>query len=75
MGALVAARWPGGLADASARPDDFADGLALAFLVNAVLAAVTAALAAATLRGAARSVAAGGPGAEAPSLGAVPAGR
>lgn len=75
MGALVAVRWPGGLADASARPDDFADGLALAFLVNAVLAAATAALAAATLHGSRRAAADDAPGAEPPAAAAIPSGR
>ena len=49
MGAIVAARWPGGFAIAAARPSALADGLALAFRINAGIALATAALAAATL--------------------------
>lgn len=48
-GAIVAARWPAGYVQAS--PEAFADGLALALLVNAAVAAVTAAVAALTLGG------------------------
>jgi MFS family permease len=51
MGAIVAARWPGGFASAPVDPGGLADGLALAYRVNAGIALVTAALAAATLPG------------------------
>jgi MFS family permease len=51
MGAIVAARWPGGFAAAPVDPDALAGGLALAYRVNAVIALATAALAAATLPG------------------------
>jgi MFS family permease len=56
MSALVAAQWPGGLENASVRADEFADGLALAFLINAVLAAATTLLAAITLPASARTI-------------------
>mgnify|MGYP000035222745 CR=1 FL=1 len=58
MGAIVAARWPGGFAAAPVPATTLADGLSLAFLVNAGIALVTAALAAATLRGRGRAEAA-----------------
>ena len=51
MGAIVAARWPGGFAVATLRPAALADGLAIAFRVNAGIALATAAVAAATLAG------------------------
>ncbi len=60
MGAIVAARWPGGFAIATAQPGVFADGLALAFRINAGIALATAALAAATLAGSTRPPAAFG---------------
>jgi EmrB/QacA subfamily drug resistance transporter len=49
MGALVALRWPGGLATAGLPAAGLGDGLADAFTVNAVLALTTAALAYFTL--------------------------
>lgn len=49
MGAIVTARWPGGFATASTQPGKFADGLALAYRVNAGIALATAGVAAATL--------------------------
>ena len=49
MGALVALRWPGGLAAAGLPSTGLGDGLADAFTVNAVLALATAALAYFTL--------------------------
>lgn len=58
MGAIVAARWPGGFAMAAARPGSLADGLALAFRINAAIALATAGLAAATLAGSTRPPAA-----------------
>ncbi len=51
MGAIVAARWPGGFAVAPARPGALAGGLSLAFRINAGIALATAAVAAATLAG------------------------
>lgn len=51
MGAIVAARWPGGFATAPAQPGALGDGLALAFRINAGIALATAGLAAATLAG------------------------
>ena len=51
MGAIVTARWPGGLAGAATDPRAFVDGLSVAFLVNAVIALVAAALAATTIAG------------------------
>jgi EmrB/QacA subfamily drug resistance transporter len=51
MGAIVAARWPGGFATAPVEPGGLADGLALAYRVNAGIALVTACLAAVTLPG------------------------
>ncbi len=56
MGAIVAARWPGGYVQAAATPGDlFADGLALAFLVNAGVAGATALVAALALGAAPRA--------------------
>lgn len=54
MGAIVAARWPGGFAVAPSRPGALADGLSLAFRVNAGIALATAGLAAASLAGSKR---------------------
>lgn len=51
MGAIVAARWPGGFVTESVRPGAFADGLSVAYRVNAGIALVTAGIAAATLAG------------------------
>ena len=51
MGAIVTARWPGGLAGASTDPRAFVDGLSVAFIVNAAMALVAAALAATTIAG------------------------
>lgn len=51
MSAIVAARWPGGFATAPASPGTLADGLALAYRVNAGIALATAGLAAAALPG------------------------
>ncbi len=51
MSAIVAASWPGGFAAAPVRPGALADGLALAYRVNAGIALATAGLAAATLPG------------------------
>ena len=51
MGAIVTARWPGGLAGAATDPQAFVDGLSVAFIVNAVSALVAAALAATTIAG------------------------
>ena len=51
MGAIVTARWPGGLAGASTDSRAFVDGLSVAFLVNAALALVAAAVAALTIAG------------------------
>lgn len=51
MGAIVTARWPGGLARADTDPQAFVDGLSVAFIVNAVLALVAAAPAAMTIAG------------------------
>ncbi|MEO5576531.1 MAG: MFS transporter [Gaiellaceae bacterium] len=51
MGAIVAARWPGGFVADPAEASAFADGLAVAYRVNAGIALATAALAAATLAG------------------------
>ena len=52
MGAIVSARWPGGLAGAATDPRAFVDGLSVAFVVNAVIAIAAALLAALTLDGA-----------------------
>ena len=51
MSAIVAASWPGGFAAAPVRPGALADGLALAYRVNAGIVLATAGLAAATLPG------------------------
>lgn len=51
MGAIVAARWPGGFVADPVEASAFADGLAVAYRVNAGIALATAALAAATLAG------------------------
>ena len=51
MGAIVTARWPGGLAGAATDPRAFVDGLSVAFLVNAVIALVAGAVAALTIAG------------------------
>ena len=51
MGAIVTARWPGGLAGATTDPRAFVDGLSVAFIVNAAIALVAAALAATTITG------------------------
>ena len=51
MGAIVAARWPGGFVVTTLRPGALADGLAIAFRVNAGIALAAAGLAAATLAG------------------------
>lgn len=51
MGAIVSARWPGGLAGAATDPRAFVDGLSLAFRVNTAIALVAAALAATTIAG------------------------
>lgn len=48
MGAIVSARWPGGLAGAAVDPRTFVDGLSVAFVVNAAVAVVAALLAALT---------------------------
>jgi len=49
MGAIVTARWPGGLAGAATDPRAFVDGLSAAFLVNAAIAVVAAAVATLTI--------------------------
>lgn len=51
MSAIVAARWPGGFAAGPVSSDGLADGLGLAYKVNAGIALVTAGIAAATLPG------------------------
>ena len=51
MGAIVTARWPGGLAGAATDRRAFVDGLSVAFLVNAAIAVVAAAVAALTIAG------------------------
>lgn len=51
MGAIVTARWPGGLAGAATDPRAFVDGLSTAFLVNVAIALVAAAVAALTIVG------------------------
>ena len=51
MGAIVAARWPGGFAVAPAQPGALSGGLSLAFRINAGIALATAGLAAGTLAG------------------------
>jgi len=55
MGAIVAARWPAGFAAGPVSPGGLAEGLALAYKINAGIALVTAGVAAATLPGAKRS--------------------
>ena len=49
MGAIVSARWPGGLAGAVTDRRAFADGLSTALLVNAVIALVAAGVVAVTI--------------------------
>ena len=49
MGAIVSARWPGGLAGAVTDRRAFADGLSTALLVNAAIALVAAGVAAVTM--------------------------
>ena len=51
MGAIVTARWPGGLAGAAVDPQAFVDGLSVAFLVNTAIALAAALLAATTIAG------------------------
>jgi MFS family permease len=51
MSAIVAARWPGGFATAPVGPGGLADGLALAYRINAGIALATAGIALATLPG------------------------
>lgn len=51
MGAIVTARWPGGLAGAATDPRAFVDGLSIAFLVNTAIALLGAAVAAITIAG------------------------
>ncbi len=51
MGAIVTARWPGGLAGAATDPAAFVDGLSVAFLINTAIALVAAAIAASTIAG------------------------
>ena len=51
MGAIVTARWPGGLAGAATDPTAFVDGLSVGFLVNTAIAVVAAAVAALTIAG------------------------
>jgi MFS family permease len=51
MGAIVTARWPGGLAGAATNPHAFVTGLSTAFLFNAAIALLAAAVAALTLAG------------------------
>jgi len=51
MGAIVTARWPGGLAGAATDPRAFVNGLSVAFLVNTAIALVAATLAAMTIAG------------------------
>lgn len=49
MGAILTARWPGGLAGAATDPQAFVDGISTAFLVNTLLALLGAAVAALTI--------------------------
>lgn len=49
MGAIVTARWPGGLAGAATDPHAFVDGLSVAFQVNAGIALIAAVVAALTI--------------------------
>ena len=51
MGAIVTARGPGGVAGAATDRRAFVDGLSVAFLVNAAIAVVAAAVAALTIAG------------------------
>lgn len=51
MGAIVTARWPGGFAGAETDARAFVDGLSVAFVVNAAIALVAAALAATAIAG------------------------
>jgi hypothetical protein len=51
MGAIVSARWPGGLAGAATDPRAFVDGLSAALLVNAAIALAAAGVAALTIAG------------------------
>jgi EmrB/QacA subfamily drug resistance transporter len=51
MGAIVTARWPGGLAGAATDPRSFVNGLSVAFLVNTAIALAAATLAAMTIAG------------------------
>ena len=51
MGAIVSARWPGGLAGAATDPRAFVDGLSVAFGVNGAIALVAAVIAALTIAG------------------------
>ena len=55
MGAIVTARWPGGLAGAATDPRAFVDGLSVAFEVNAGIALIAATLAALTIAGGRRA--------------------
>ncbi|MGW7304426.1 MFS transporter [Streptomyces sp. NPDC054835] len=50
MGAIVAAQWPGDLADSGVDPQAFTDGIATGFQVNAAIAFAAAILAATTIR-------------------------
>ncbi|MGW3935208.1 MFS transporter [Streptomyces sp. NBC_00024] len=50
MGAIVAAQWPGDLADSGVDPEAFTDGIALGFQVNAGIALAAAVLAVAAIR-------------------------
>ena len=50
MGAIVAAQWPGDLADSGVDPQAFTDGIATGFQVNAAIALAAALLAAAAIR-------------------------
>lgn len=44
MGAIVSARWPDSLAGAATDPDAIVNGLSVAYIVNAAIALVAAAL-------------------------------
>ncbi|WP_209443569.1 MFS transporter [Streptomyces anulatus] len=50
MGAIVAAQWPGDLADSGVDPQAFTDGIAIGFQVNAAIALAAALLAAVAIR-------------------------
>ncbi|MFF7642924.1 MFS transporter [Streptomyces canus] len=50
MGAVVAAQWPGDLADSGVDPEAFTDGIAIGFRANAVIALAAAGLAIAVIR-------------------------